>query len=497
MSAGHALASLQGKLYAYLDNVFLLNERKSTAGQELMSGITTFLTMSYVLLVNPQILAQAGIPAENIVVSTALSAFLSSFISGITSNLPIGLAPGVGLSAYLVFGLILGDNLTIKEAFTTCFVAGICVILLSATGVSQLIMKLIPQPVKLATIVGMGLQIALIGFTSINLVIPQDQTIVGLGPLTNYKLWISFFGVQLIGSLIFHNIKGGILIGLIILTVLSWCIEDSFPPQYVELPVFRTKVSDFIEFYHYDIVKCLPGIISIIFIGICDISGVVYGMSSLAGVMREDESIPGSVYVFIASSVGTCVSACTGGSPIIVYVESAAGIEDGGRTGLSAVMVGFMFLISLVFAPFLASIPVTATSPVSILIGVMMMSHAGDIRWYNMKEAIPAFLTMVIMPFTFSITNGIFFGLLSAFSFYLFSGEVYYDCYTFMTGITLSKPNYMTGMISHKKSNKNMSSIEVDHQQELTQSSSLLNGGGYLEVSNNDIGCISLYQATA
>eukprot|EP01035_Chromulina_nebulosa_P017709 gene17709-23301_t len=295
--------------------------------------------MSYILLVNPQLISKLGIPATDVVISTALSSAISCFITGIFGNLPFGLAPGMGLSAYLTYGLVLGDGLTIKEAFTSCFIAGIILTIFSVLGISQFIMKIIPRSVKVSTIVGMGLQIAMVGMTSVQLVIPNEQTIVGLGSLDNYKIWYSF----------------------------------------------------------------------------------------LANLNTVDGNIPGSLYGFLGSSIGTLISAVTGGTPIIVYVESAAGIKEGGRSGLTAVVIGFCFILSLILSPLFAQIPVTATSPVAILVGAMMMSPAVEIDWNNMSEAIPAFLTLTIMPLTFSITNGILFGLLAAISFYITTGQAYSD----------------------------------------------------------------------
>ncbi len=289
-------------------------------------------------------------------------------------------------------------------------------------------MKIIPRSVKLATIVGMGLQIALVGMTSVKLVVENKETIVGLGSLSNYQIWLSLFGLLLIGSLLFHQIEGGILIGIAVMTFLTWVMEDKFPTSYVQFPNFSSiDASKFIDFTSFDWNQAVPGLLAFLFIGLIDVSGVIFGMASLAGIVQDDGSIPGTKGTFVGVSVSTLVSAMTGGTPIIVYVESASGIKDGGRTGLTAVFIGVFFLISLFLAPVLSSIPLTATSPVAILIGAMMMSQAIEIDWNNMSDAIPAFLTMTIMPFTFSITNGIIFGLISAFFFYITTGQCYRD----------------------------------------------------------------------
>ncbi len=295
-------------------------------------------------------------------------------------------------------------------------------------------MRLIPRSVKIATIVGMGLQIALVGMTSVKLVVPNEQTIVGLGDIHNYQIWCSLFGLLLIGSLLFHEVRGAILIGIVAMTGITWYLEDSFPAQLLQIPSVHLDPSRYVNFSDFDLGKCLPAVLSFMFIGIIDVSGVVFGMASLAQITAPDGSIPGATQTFVATSIGTLVSALTGGTPIIVYVESAAGIKEGGRTGLTAVIIGLLFLVSIVVAPLLAYIPLTATSPVAILVGAMMMSQSVEIDWNNMSEAIPAFLTLVVMPFTFSITNGIVFGLIAALVFYVTTGQMLEDAKALLYG---------------------------------------------------------------
>lgn len=421
---------MSSSLTNWLERTFSLQERDTNVATEVRAGLATFLTMCYILLVNPQLLSKLGISPTAVVVSTALSSATASFLAGYFGNLPLGLAPGVGLSAYLTYGLVMGNGLSVQEAFTTCFVSGVILLVFSLTGVSQVIMKLIPRSVKLATIVGMGLQIALVGMTSVHLVVPNAQTIVGLGDLSDPHIWMSLAGLILIGSLLFHEVPGGILIGILVITVATWSLEHSYPAAYVQLPDLWATMSDssaYVSLAGFDPVKCAQGIAAFLFIGIIDVSGVIFGMASLADLIDDHGAVPGATASFVAVSVGSIVSALTGGTPVIVYVESATGIKEGGRSGLTAVVVGALFLVSLFLAPVLGSIPVTATSPVAILIGAMMMSQAKEIDWNNMSEAIPGFLTLIIMPFTFSITNGIVFGLIAAFAFHVTTGQAYRD----------------------------------------------------------------------
>jgi AGZA family xanthine/uracil permease-like MFS transporter len=314
-------------------------------------------------------------------------------------------------------------------------------------------MKLIPRSVKLATIVGMGLQITLVGLTSVHLVVPNQQTIVGLGDLGDFKIWMSLLGLVLIGSLLYHEVPGAILLGIAMVTVSTWYLEDSFPEAYVQFPDLWIDSSSYVDFSNYDWAKCAPGIAAFLFIGIIDVSGVIFGMASLAGITAADGSVPGATASFVAVSVGSIVSALTGGTPVIVYVESATGIKEGGRSGLTAVIVGMLFLLALLLAPALGSIPVTATAPVALLIGAMMMGPAKLIDWDDMSEAIPGFITLILMPFTFSITNGIVFGLVAALCFRVTTGRLFADARELLwPAPALGQPAELQGLTGQGKS---------------------------------------------
>lgn len=410
-----------------LEKIFKLSERQTTIQRECLAGFSTFLTMSYILLLNGRVLGKIGIAVTQVVIATALSSATGCFICGFLGNLPFGLAPGVGLSVYLTYGMVLSEGLSLTQAYTSCAVAGSLLWVFSVTGMSNIVIKLIPKSVKLATIVGMGLQIAVVGMTSVNMVVADDQTIIGLGSFDNYKMWYTFFGLILLGSLLFHQIPGGILIGIMVVTIITWMTDKSLPSTFMDIPRFEYEITKFISFSDFELSKCIPAVLSFLLVGIIDLGGVIFGMSSLAKLTSKEGIVPGSSYAFLGASAGTIVGACTGSTPLIVYVESAAGIKEGGRTGLTAVVVGLLFLVSLIFAPLFGAVPATATAPVSILVGAMMISQATEIDWDNMTEAIPAFLTLIIMPITFSITNGIIFGLLAAFLFYVTSGQMFSD----------------------------------------------------------------------
>ena len=279
----------------------------------------------------------------------------------------------------------------------------------------------------------MGLQICLAGFTSVKIVVANKHSIVAMGSLYNSNAMLTCFGLIVIGSLIYHKVKGAILLGVVTISLITWMLNDTFPVHFIGYPAIETNPFDLIRIDNFDIVKMGPAILSFLFIGIVDVSGVVCGMSSLAKVTQPDGHIPGSLYAFLGCSIGTMIGAASCSTPVIVYVETAAGIKDGGRTGLTACVIGSLFLVSVFFAPLFCQVPSVATAPVSILIGVMLMSHATEIDWDDMSEAIPSFLTLIIMPFTFSITNGIMFGLVSSFCFYITTGRAYHDLRNYWT----------------------------------------------------------------
>lgn len=239
-------------------------------------------------------------------------------------------------------------------------------------------------------------------------------------------MWITFAGLILLATFQIHQIKGGILIGIVIVTLFTWIVEKSFPSKIVAVPQIDVN-RVYIDFSDFNVAKCFPAVASFLLVGIIDLGGVIFGMASLAKLAGEDGMVPGSSSTFLAASAGTIVGAALGSTPLIVYVESGAGIKEGGKTGLTAMVISGFFVIALVFAPLFGAVPPTATAPVSILVGAMMISQAKEIDWEDMKEGVPAFLTLIIMPITFSITNGIAFGLLASAVLHVTSGQLYTD----------------------------------------------------------------------
>ena len=333
---------------------------------------------------------------------------------------------GIGLAAYLIYGLVYNDGLSIEQAFTSCMLSGVLLCMISIAGWSDIVMGMIPKAIKLSTIVGMGLQVAFIGLTSVNVVVANPKTIVGLGPVMQKEVWISILGLVFLGTLLFHKIKGAILVGIIGISLFTWTLDQSFPTKVIDFPSFENALVP-LSLSSFDAVKMVPAICTFLFIGVVDVSGVVFGMASLANLTTFSGNVPGSMFAFLGCGVGTILGAAMGSSPVIVYVESAAGIQDGGRSGLTAIVTAILFLLSIIFAPLFTQIPPTATSSVAILVGAMMMGQATEIDWSRTEEAIPAFLTMTIMPFTFSISNGIVIGLFTALLFHMSTGALFND----------------------------------------------------------------------
>ena len=306
-------------------------------------------------------------------------------------------------------------------------------------------MALIPRSIKFATIVGMGLQVALYGLFSVNFVISNPLTLVTLGDIYSYEVWLTIIGLIGIGSLLFHRISGSLILGIIILTIIDSTIKRTVPSEFFQIPdLFEqfSHQSEYIVLKGLNFHKVWPAILSLVFVGVIDVSGVIFGIASLAKIPLVHGDVPGSTSTFVATSLSTLLSAFTGSSPTIVFIESVAGVKEGGRTGLTAIFVSIFFTIAIFFAPILSVIPAVATAPVSIIIGTMMMSQAIEIEWNSMNEAIPAFLTIIIMPFTFSITNGIAIGLFSSFVFYFTTGQVFSDVVKLLSPPSSSPSGY-------------------------------------------------------
>ena len=401
-----------------IDGYFALTQNGTSVRTEVFAGLTTFLTMAYIVLVNPAILSQTGMPIAAVTAATCLSAGFASILMGLTANYPLALAPGMGLNAYFTFSVVKGMGLPWETALGCVFISGLVFLLLTFVGVRQLIVGAIPKPLYAAVAGGIGLFIAFIGLKDAGIVVGNSATTVGLGDLHATGPLLAIAGLLVMAVLNAWRVKGAVLVGILAVTIAAWAMHlVKVTPQAYDLgqltaTMFRLDIPAAVN-----IGKTGPGILEIVFVflfvDLFDNIGTLVGVSKKAGLIGEDGAIPRLNRIFIADSIATMVGSLLGTSTVTSYVESAAGVEAGGRTGLTAVTTGILFLIALFFAPYAQYIPSAATAPALIIVGAMMMAPLAEIEWSDPVVAVPAFLTLIGIPLTFSIANGLAFGLTS------------------------------------------------------------------------------------
>ena len=397
-----------------LERIFGLREAGSTVTTEIRAGATTFLTLSYILFVNPQILAQAGLPREDVVVATAIASATATLLMGLWANLPIALAPGMGLNAYFTFGVVGAMGVDWRIALAAVFIEGILFLVLAVTGARSALVRAIPTQIKVATMAGIGLFLAMIGLQSAGVVVDHADTLVGLGDLGAPSTLLALAGLLLMAALMTRRIRGGILYGILIVAGTAWVSGISpGPDSILTLPSLPRETLFALDFHGLLTGKMLSVILAFLFVDFFDTAGTLMGVGRLAGFVDERGRLTRANRAFTADAVGTSVGALLGTSTVTSYVESATGVEEGGRTGLTAVAVAILFLLSLFFTPLLAAVPAIATAPALILVGALMMRGSKDLDWKAPDQAVPALLTIAGMPFTYSIANGITLGLVS------------------------------------------------------------------------------------
>ncbi len=403
---------------------FRLAEHHTTIAIEIRAGITTFLTMAYILLVTPQLLSLSGMPAQDVAAATAISAAIACFLMGLYANYPFALAPGIGLTAFFTFGVVKGMGIPWEQALAAVLVEGVIFMALALTGIRTLMINAIPQSLKIATMSGIGLFLAIIGFKNAGLTVDHTDTLVTMGSLENPAVLLSFLGVALTGALMVLQVRGAILFGILLLTLISWGFGLSpWPDRVASLPHLPRETFLALDFSNVLSGAFLTVVLAFLFVDVFDTAGTLLGTGRAAGLLDENGELPRSERAFMSDAVGTSVGALMGTSTVTTYVESAAGVEAGGRTGLTAVVVGILFLLSLFLTPLFIAIPAMATAPALIVVGTLMMNGARDIDWLDMENSIPAFLTMAAMPFTFSIANGISLGIIAYSLIRLLSGK--------------------------------------------------------------------------
>jgi AGZA family xanthine/uracil permease-like MFS transporter len=399
-----------------LDKFFKITENKSTLRTEIIAGITTFMTMVYILAVNPSILSAAGMDKDAVFTATALSAIIATLVMALVAKLPFALAPGMGLNAFFAFTVVLGMGYSWEFALTAVFLEGIIFIILTAFNIRELIVNSIPINLKHAVSVGIGLFIAFIGLKGTGLIVDHPATLVGLGDMRNPAVLVGLAGVIIIGVLFAKKVKGAILMGVLASTIIGIFVGITVIPEnfsLVSLPPSIEPIFFKFDFSQVFTLDMLIVLFTFLFVDMFDTVGTLVGVSSKADMLDKDGNVPRAKQALFADAIGTTVGAMLGTSTVTTYVESAAGVAEGGKTGMTALTVAGMFALALFFAPIFMIIPAAATAPALIIVGLFMISPIMKIDLDDFTEAIPAFFTIIMMPLTYSIAEGIVFGMLS------------------------------------------------------------------------------------
>ncbi|MBR5551656.1 MAG: NCS2 family permease [Muribaculaceae bacterium] len=405
-----------------LQKLFGFDPNKSSVKTEIMAGITTFLTMAYILAVNPDILSATGMDKGAIFTTTVAISAITTILMAIIAKLPFALAPGMGLNAFFAFSVCQILGYSWQFALTAVFIEGIIFIILTITNVREIIVDIIPQTLKDSISVGIGLFIAFIGLKSTGIVVNDEATLVKLGDITSGVALLGIIGIIVTSLLLIKKVKGGLLFGIIITTLIG-------------IPMGITQFNGFISappsiepiFFKFEWDKILTGdmvliVFTFLFVDLFDTIGTLIGVSTRAGIIKNGK-IPRLKQAFLVDAIGTTGGAIMGTSTVTTFVESAAGVEEGGRSGLTAFVSGICFALSIFFAPFFLAIPASATAPVLVLVGLMMMASVTKVNFQDFSEAIPAFLCIVCMPLCYSISEGIILGHLAYVILNILSGK--------------------------------------------------------------------------
>lgn len=403
-----------------LERTFQLTDNRTNIRTELLAGFTTFVTLAYILFVNPSILKDAGMPPEATFAATCIASAFATLIMGLYANYPIAVAPGMGLNAFFTYTVVIGMKLPWQTALGAVFISGAVFFILTVTNVREWIIEGVPQVLRLAIGVGIGLFIAFIGLRNAGVIVKNDATLLSLGDMRSAGVLVATAGLIITAFFIGRGIKGALLIGILTTTVIAIAAGVSPAPKGVESfvalnnPAAELKETAF----HLDILAALkvgliPILFSFTFVDLFDNIGTLVGVARKAGLLNDRGQLPRIGKALFADSIGTMFGALMGTSTVTSYIESAAGVSEGGRTGLSAVVVALLFILAIIFAPLVSLIPPQATAPALIIVGSFMMVDLVHIKFDDFTEAFPAFLTIIMMPLTYSIAQGLAFGFMS------------------------------------------------------------------------------------
>ncbi len=416
-----------------LDRTFALTERGTTARTEVLAGVTTFLTMAYIVLVNPAILGQAGMPVASVAAATCFAAAFASILMGLAANVPLALAPGMGLNAYFTFTVVQQMGVPWPVALGCVFFSGIAFLILTLTGVRQLIIAAIPMQLFAAIAGGIGLFIGFIGLKNAGIVVANPATLVALGDLKAPGAALALFGLLVIGALSVWKVRAAMLIGILATTLAAWVFGqvpvkiEPYSLSALTATAFQLDLSGVFGLSANNGQAQGLGLVEILFVflfvDLFDNIGTLVAVSKRAGLMDAAGKIPGLNRILMVDAAATVVGAVAGTSTVTSYVESAAGVQAGGRTGLTAVVTGVLFLLAMFAAPYAQFVPLAATAPALIVVGGLMLLPLVEVEWEDPMAAIPAFLTVAMIPLTFSIANGLAFGITAHAALKLVRGE--------------------------------------------------------------------------
>jgi AGZA family xanthine/uracil permease-like MFS transporter len=397
-----------------LKKLFGFDPAKTTIRTEIVAGVTTFLTMSYILAVNPAMFGELdGMPIGSVFTSTALAAIVGCLAMAFIGKLPFGLAPGMGLNAFFVYSVCMGMGYSWQFALTAVLIEGLIFIVLTLTNVREAIVDAIPMSLRNAIGAGIGLFIAFIGLKSAGVVVADGATLVALGDITSGSALLAFIGLIITGFLYARNVPGAILLGIIITMLIGIPLGVTEFKGVVSVPESISPIFCQFEFDKIFSVDMLVVVFTFFFIDMFDTVGTLVGVCTKAKMIDEKGNIHRVKQAFMADSIATTVGAILGTSTTTTYVESAAGVAQGGRSGLTALIVGGCFVVALFFSPLFLSIPSAATAPALIIVGLLMMEQVKNIPFDDFSESIPAFVCMIMMPLTYSISNGILIGMIT------------------------------------------------------------------------------------
>jgi AGZA family xanthine/uracil permease-like MFS transporter len=401
---------MRGRVVSQIERYFEFERLETNWKTEILAGATTFVTMAYIVFVNPSILREAGMPFKAVVAATCLCAALASILMGVFARYPIALAPGMGLNAYFTYTVVKGMHVPWEAALGAVFLSGIAFLALTLLGVRQLIMEAIPQDLFAAIAAGIGLFIAMIGLRNAGIIVASPSTLVTLGNVRDPNTALALLGLVLMAGLLAWKLRAAVLIGILgttaagaALGLITWS-PDVY--RFSDLAGTAGKL-DIAAAWH---IGFLEIVFVFLFVDLFDNVGTLVAVGTRAGLFDEAHKIPRLKTILLVDATATVAGSLAGTSTVVSYIESAAGVVAGGRSGITAIVTGLLFIAALFLAPLVGAVPSAATAPALILVGSLMMSHIGEIRWSEPAVAIPAFLTLITIPLTFSIANGLAFG---------------------------------------------------------------------------------------